>query len=379
VNVKSVFFLLLPLAMLGHAQIPALWGSHEPSTKNWEEKRRAEVLEVMTREMFGRAPTEKPNAVTFKALGPDKTVYDGQAILKKILISYESPSGKASFPVTAVIPISKTTVPVFLEMSINYPDRVDENLGRASAAWPAQLIVKRGYAAVVFDYTNAVPDNPPGFKTWTADVWGKTGERVPDAGGSIAGWAWCISRVIDWMETEPTLDAKKIAVVGFSRGGKTALWAGATDKRIAMTVACGSGGGGAKLMRMNLPKSEPVARLNKSFPHWFCPNYALYGPDETQAPFDMHWLTALIAPRLLYVSSATLDLWAGPEGEFQSCVLASPIWEAYGKKGLTGISFPAPEQPLHDGEIGYHLRSGVHFLTEYDWVQYINFADKHLR
>lgn len=378
-NTKIVVPLFISLALLNHGQIPSLWGTHEPSVKNWEEKRRAEVLEVMTREMFGRAPTEKPNALTFKALGLDKTVYDGQAVLKKILISYEGTTGKASFPVTAVIPLSKTPIPVFLEMSINYPDRADDNLGRSSAAWPAQMIVKRGYAAVVFDYTNAVPDNPQGFKMWMADVWGKTGGRDPDAGGSIAAWAWCISRVIDWMETEPTLDAKRIAVVGFSRGGKTALWAGATDKRIAMTVACGSGGGGAKLMRMNLPKSEPVARLNKSFPHWFCPNYARYGPDETLAPFDMHWLAALIAPRLLYVSSATLDVWAGPEGEFQSCVLASPIWEAYGKKGLTGDTFPAPEQPLHDSNIGYHLRSGAHLLTEYDWVQYLNFADKHLR
>jgi pimeloyl-ACP methyl ester carboxylesterase len=379
VNTKIVVSLFISLAMLSHAQIPSLWGTHAPTMKNWEEKRRAEVLEVMTREMFGRASTEKPNALTFKALAPDKTVYDGQAILKKILISYEGTTGKASFPVTAVIPLSKKPVPAFLTMSINYPERADENLGRASAAWPAQMIVKRGYAAIVFDYTNAVPDNPQGFKTWTADVWGKTAERAPDAGGAIAGWAWCISRVIDWMETDPALDGKRIAVVGFSRGGKTALWAGATDKRIAMTVACSSGGGGAKLMRMNLPKSEPVARLNKSFPHWFCPNYALYGPDETRAPFDMHWLAALIAPRLLYVSSATLDLWAGPEGEFQSCVLASPIWEVYGKKALTGSTFPAPEHPLHDGAIGYHLRSGVHFLTEYDWLQYMNFADKHLR
>lgn len=374
----GVFIFLLSCPFLNFAQMPSLWGACEPTAKNWEEQRRGEVLEVLTREMFGRAPAAKPAAVTFTVIQPGSSVYEGQALLKRVLISYEGTAGKGAFPVTAIIPKTNAPVPAFLEMSINYPDRPDENGGRSSAAWPARMIVNRGYAAVIFDYTNAVPDHLEGYMAWRKNVWGAS-ERPEDAGGAIASWAWCISRVIDWLEKEPSIDAKKIAVVGFSRGGKTALWAGATDTRIALTVACGSGGGGAKLMRMPLPKSEPVARLNKAFPHWFCLNYAKYGADESSAPFDMHWLTALIAPRLLYVSSATLDLWAGPEGEFQSCVLASPLWESYGKNGLASAIFPQPEQPLHGGCIGYHLRSGAHFLTEYDWVQYMNFADQHLR
>lgn len=94
-------------------------------------------------------------------------------------------------------------------------------------------------------------------------------------------------------------------------------------------------------------------------------------------PFDQHWLLALIAPRLLYVSSAEEDAWAGPRGEFFSASLATPAWEIYGKAGLVGSEFPLSNVPLHAGNIAYHVRTGMHDITEYDWERYMDFADGH--
>jgi len=166
-------------------------------------------------------------------------------------------------------------------------------------------------------------------------------------------------------------------VVGHSRGGKTALWCGAADTRFALTISNDSGCSGAKLNRMDLPDSESIARITKAFPHWFCANYSRYAGNEAALLFDQHMLIALMAPRLVYVASASGDTWAGPPGEFRSCVLASPVWKLYGLKGLVGDTFPPPDSPLQEGCIGYHLRSGKHDLTLYDWARYMDFADKH--
>ena len=182
---------------------------------------------------------------------------------------------------------------------------------------------------------------------------------------------------MDWIETEPLIDRARVAVVGHSRGGKTALWCGASDARFALTVSNNSGCGGAKLNRMALPKSEGIARINKVFPHWFCENFKRYGDNEDALPVDQHMLIALLAPRLAYVASASEDNWAGQEGEFRSCALASPVWALYGKKGLVGDTFPEVGKALQEGHVGYHLRSGKHDLTLEDWTRYMDFADRH--
>jgi len=203
--------------------------------------------------------------------------------------------------------------------------------------------------------------------------------RKPDSWGTLAAWAWAASRVMDWIETEPLLDAKRIAVIGHSRGGKTALWCGATDTRFALVISNESGCGGAKLNRMELPKSEPIAQIVKNFDFWFCTNFQKYVNNVHALPVDQHQLLALMAPRLVYVASAEGDPWAGPEGEFESCKLASPAWTLYGKKGLVGDTFPALNTPLQEGTVGYHIRPGQHDLTLYDWERFMDFADKHLK
>lgn len=191
----------------------------------------------------------------------------------------------------------------------------------------------------------------------------------------LSAWAWGASRVMDWIETEPTLDARHVAVVGHSRGGKTALLTGVTDARFAMACVNDSGCCGAKLNHMDLPLSEHYDQI-AVLGSWFCGNFMKHRRKEHLLPFDAHMWAALMAPRLLAIGSATEDHWAGQEGEFQTGRLASPAWELYGRKGLVGTDFPPPDTPLQEGSVSYHLRTGIHNLTPYDWDRYMDFADR---
>ena len=190
--------------------------------------------------------------------------------------------------------------------------------------------------------------------------------------GGVSGGA---SLVYDAIESEGTIDPDKIGIIGHSRGGKTALWAGAEDTRFAMVISNESGSTGAALARRM--QGETIAKINKGFPHWFNRNYRNFNDSEESLPVDQHMLAALIAPRLLYIGSAQEDTWADPEGEFLSGFHASPVYNLYGHKGLGDASFPTADQPVHGDRVAYHMRSGKHNLTEYDWGQYMDFADKY--
>jgi hypothetical protein len=187
-----------------------------------------------------------------------------------------------------------------------------------------------------------------------------------------------MSRVLDWIETEPLLDAKRVATVGLSRNGKTALVAGAFDERFAMAISCCSGCSGAKLNHIMLWESEHIKDIIIA-EKWFCPNYKSYVDKDSsdEMPFDQHFLLALMAPRLLYVSSATEDAWAGQRGEFAALELAAPVWKLYGLPGLIAHGFPKPDTPLIGGYTAYHIHTGLHDLTRYDWCCYMDFAQRH--
>jgi dienelactone hydrolase len=388
-NMAKIAAAVVTVGTVCAAEIPDVLKTADGQTvttpEMWEKVRRPEILELFKAHVFGRNPVERPDTLRFEALEPDKVMMDGKALRKRVAIRYSGLGGEGAIALTAFIPTKPAGgnapaagCPAFLLICNRPADvNIDPDRLNPSPFFPAEEIVARGYAALAFFNGDVDPDKHDGFTNGVHGVFQPDpAVRTADSWGTIAAWAWGASRVMDWIETEPSIDRTRVGVVGHSRGGKTALWTGATDTRFALTVSNDSGCGGAKLHRMDLPKSETVAMINKAFPHWFCGQFKHYTNNVAALPVDQHQLVALMAPRLVYVASATLDHWAGQSGEFQSCVLASPVWGLYGMKGLAGDVFPDPDTPLQDGRIGYHLRTGKHDLTVYDWQRFMDFFEK---
>jgi cephalosporin-C deacetylase-like acetyl esterase len=191
-------------------------------------------------------------------------------------------------------------------------------------------------------------------------------------------WAWGVHRAVDYLSQHPDLDPKRIAVVGHSRLGKTALVAAAFDDRIALAVPNQAGCGGTAPSRQNDPKAESVKRINTSFPHWFCGHFKAFNDATEKLPFDQHCLAAICAPRPVLYTNAAEDLWANPSGQFDMLKRATPVYELYGVKGLEAEAVPELGK-LADSRLGYFIRPGKHAMTTPDWEVYLAFADKWLK
>ncbi len=354
-------------------------GAEVKDVRDWERVRAPEILECYSREVFGVRPKEadERGRVSFEVTDVREAM-DGKAIRKLVTAKFAGPRREFSFTFTVFVPKSDRKVPAFVFICNRAKSDIDPDRSVKSGFWPAEEIVARGYATAAFQFDGvARDDSGAGFDQGVFPSLQDPSARDAESWASISAWAWGASRILDWMETEPLIDAKHVGVVGHSRGGKTAIWTGVTDKRFAMACSNDSGCSGAKLNHMNLPRSESIAKITKTFPHWFCANYRKYAGREREMDFDQHELLALIAPRLLCVASATKDDWAGQEGEWWSAKLASPAWELYGKRGLVEDRFPRADAPQQKGCVSYHLRTGKHDLTPYDWKCYMDFADAH--
>lgn len=351
---------------------------------DWEKIRRPEVVEILQKQEYGVRPIERPDDLAFAETAASEECYGGKALRKRIKATYSGPGGKGEMNFSVWIPKADHPVATFVHTSPRPAETADDPNGPRPGYWlPVEDIVSRGFAVVAYcnqevalDWRD-LPDVPTSgvFKVFGPRDFTK---RRPTEWGILSAWAWGMSRVLDWIETEPLLDAKRVATVGLSRNGKTALIAGAFDERFAMAISCCSGCSGAKLNHMMLWESEHIKDIIIA-EKWFCPNYKSYvgKEDGAKMPFDQHFLLALMAPRLLYVSSATEDAWAGPRGEFAALELAAPVWELYGLPGLIAHGFPKPDTPLIGGYAGYHLHTGLHDLTRYDWRCYMDFAERH--
>ncbi|MCA8987855.1 MAG: acetylxylan esterase [Planctomycetaceae bacterium] len=361
-------------------QLPAVLkgadGKEISSSDEWEKSRRHEILELFRSHVYGRAPLGRPQDMTFEVYDVDRTAMDGAATRKQVKIHLKN--GEKELAANAIIFIPnkpEKPVPAFLLICNREKDNIDPTRQNKSEFWPAEELIARGYAAVAFHNADFDPDNYDEFKDGVHGLYDGPQPRAEDAWGTIAAWAWGASRVLDYLETDTRIDSSKVAIIGHSRGGKTALWAGAEDERFALVISNNSGCGGAALSRRQY--GETVGRINRAFPHWFCKKFSEYNEHEANLPVDQHMLIALCAPRLVYVASADEDLWADPRGEFLSALAANPVFALYGLKGVTAESMPAMGKPVQDGQIGYHVRSGGHNLSEYDWQRYMDFADRH--
>jgi hypothetical protein len=243
--------------------------------------------------------------------------------------------------------------------------------------WPVEALLARGYGMATACYGDIFPDRADGRADSVLAALGRpvSGELPADEPGAIAAWAWGLSRILDWLVSLPEVDSTRVIVVGHSRNGKAALWAGACDERFAMVVSNESGCGGAALERRDY--GETIADITTRFPHWFCPAFATYAGRAEQLPTDAHVLLAMVAPRPLYVASAIDDRWADPRGEFLAAVAAEPVWRLFGMQGQGTAEWPPVDTPV-GSRVGYHVRSGGHDLLEYDWLRFADFADRNL-
>ena len=378
---RTLFLLsIIALAMAGDSPLPdpliTSAGKPVASAAEWP-ARRAELVEMFAHQVYGRAPVGRPAGMTITVTEAASGVMDGTADRRQLRLGWKGPGGEGGMDIVLFVP-TKREKPVgcFLLICNRPPEHLDPTREKKSPFWPAEAVIARGYAIAAFHNADIDPDKHDGFKNGVHGVFDEPGKpRADDAWATIAAWAWGASRAVDALVEQPGIDAKRIAVVGHSRGGKTSLWCGAQDERVALTISNNSGCTGAAITRGK--EGERVAKINSSFPHWFTTTYKQWNDREHDMPFDQHQLIASIAPRLVYVASATEDTWADPKAEFRACVAAAPVWGLFAQLGFPVTTFPAPESPLHDGRIGYHLRTGKHDLTEYDWMRYADFADRH--
>jgi pimeloyl-ACP methyl ester carboxylesterase len=270
------------------------------------------------------------------------------------------------------IPINKKPAPLFLLIINRDTTNTDVTRKTKSEFWPAEMLIDSGYAIAAFWTGSAAPDNAAAYQNGALKLYPEV--LTKDNGAkAIGAWAWAASRVMDYLLSDKQIDAKKVFLVGHSRGGKAALWAGAQDRRFAAVFSNCSGNTGAALSRRRF--GETVSRINENFPHWFCNNYKKYNNREDALPVDQHMLLSLIAPRPLYVTSASQDLWADPKGSYLSLLEAQKVYALYEKQTTLPPLPPPLNTPIMASTFGYHNREGIHNLTAYDWNAFIRFAN----
>ena len=356
------------------------------TTSQWIHNRRPEILELFSREMFGRVPDTEVK-ISNSVYDEDSNALAGLAIRKQVRIVIQNNRDSLILDLLLYLPsAAERPVPVFLGLNFLGNHTLDtdpaitirnkkNSRGERMNRWPLKEILAHGYGVASMWYEDIDPDFDDGFKNGIHALFYKGDQQYPaaDEWGSIAAWAWGLSRAMDYLQQDQDVDGRRVIVMGHSRLGKTALWAGALDERFALVISNDSGCGGAALSRRQF--GETVERINRVFPHWFCSNFKKYNNNEANMPFDQHMLIALIAPRPVYIASALGDQWADPKGEFFSAKQAAKVYALFGEKMTIG-DMPAVDHPVIYGKIGYHIRTGKHDVTAYDWQQFIHFADK---
>ena len=378
-------------------------GKKVTNSKKWIKQRRPELLEFFTQYMFGEIPGDLKIS-SFEVVEESDDAINGKAKRKQVQLSFEKNGKQLDFTILMYLPKNVEKAPIFVgynfdgnhtvttdvnviisdawaendpSLGIVYNQLTEQSRGSATNRWAIEKMIDAGMGLATIYYGEVDPDKND-FSDGVHPFFYVDDQKQPakNEWGSIAAWSWGLSRAMDYLEKDADVDASKVIVFGHSRLGKTSLWAGATDQRFAAVISNNSGCGGAALSKRKF--GETVWRINNSFPHWFCKNFHNYSKNEELLPVDQHELLALIAPRPLYVASAEEDQWADPRGEFLSAYYATPVYHLFGKKGIESIEMPAVNQPIQN-TVAYHIRTGKHDVTDYDWEQYIKWAKNELK
>jgi len=421
-----------PAALPTSAAFPdplvGLNGGRVTSREAWVEKRVPELRRLFQNYEYGAMPA--PAKFEAKLVREDKAALGGKATLREITLKLAFPEG-AQINLILITPnAAKKPAPVFLGLNfygniallpdpqISVPpgwksrkgETVEQTRGSETEKWAIEATIDRGYAVASFWNGDVVPDDKEVAETMlrkfrgitlagkadygsagtieSKNTFDGTPERGPSDTATIAVWAWCFHRAVDFLVTDAAIDAKRIAVVGHSRNGKTALLAAAFDERIALAIPSQAGCGGtapcrvspelAKLNENGRPTAETLAVINKNFPHWFAGNFKAFNDAPDKLPFDQHALIALCAPRPVLLSNATEDLWANPAGQFEMLRAADPVYRLVAADGLGSTTMPEVGKLL-PSRLGYFIRAGKHAMSREDWAAWLDYADRWLR
>jgi hypothetical protein len=389
---KKSIFLLIPLFCLSHSitalqetnyeeskvpdlVLPDLFISYQgqviQSDLEWEKIRRQEIIQSFADQMYGQLPIDY-DELQFEESIPQLNPYNECADYKIINMKVSRNGNSQSIPLHVFTPTrERGPFPVILLISHRQVDKLIAET--EDQFFSIQQIISRGYAAAIFDVEFVSADDKERYNDGILKSLYPEQLGMPNGMRGLSAWAWGAMRAMDFFEKDPLIDHTKSAVVGHSRGGKAALWCGANDTRWAITYSNESGCGGASLSRRKF--GETVEKINTTFPYWFTDNFDTYNGNEETLPFDQHQLLATIAPRAVYIASATEDLWADPKGEYVSLKLASRVYDqVYNIKTDLPDHYNFSPHSIHQGPLGYHLREGKHNLISIDWEKFLDFA-----
>lgn len=378
-------------------------GQRVRNARTWTEKRRPEIRRLIEDNWFGRSPG-RPEEMTFEVVEPGTPALDGKAIRRQVTLYFTKERTGPRMDLLIYLPANaRGPVPVFLNMSFfannlavtdsgikvgrrwdresqtQVPAAPATTAARIPRGLPVEQFIADGIGIATFNKDDLAPDFVGSEGLGVKALYLKPGRNKPDDDewGAIAAWAWGAGRALDYLETDQAVDARRVAIHGVSRLGKTALWAGAVDTRFAMVIASCSGEGGAALARRNYGETLAHMAAPSRFPYQFAGNYAKYAAKVDQWPVDANLLLALIAPRPLLLQTGNTDKWSDPYGEFLAAVAAEPVYQLLGKKGLGTVKFPAAGEPLlHD--LGYFMHDGGHGTVPSDFDVYVRFMKMHL-